>query len=584
MKLVEALSAHGNDYLKKLVKLVGGPSRLNRKDDLVMYLAHELLSPQQLRNHWNRLDDLSQKVIAATVHNDGVFDADAFVAQYGELPKRPDHYGWNYIYNPIAVDLFIHRRELPEDLMPLLAEIVPPPDRFEIVGLDEAPATFVGLAGPVALLRADTERAGLHDLAVLLRLIDQRRVKLSFSSERLTPGTVATLAANLLEGDFFPLPQKPDQVDSIRLFGLPVFASAAEWVAHNSNTLTEKGRAFLRTQDPALLLEAFETWMESGSFDELTRITALRGLRSRTIRLTKPGERRAQIVEALSWCPVGVWIPIEEFYRALKIWHFDFDLEEGREENLYMGYGKEVIYYGWSDQAGRWLLTKGLYVNVVLWEYLGSIGALDLLYVRPEEADFPAEAYYFDEDAYSRYDGLKYFRINPLGAYLFGQATEYMAPHATAEALFTISPDRQLTLLDPAALTPSLEYQLHLTATPEGAGRYRLNTELLLTALEEGGKFEELTSFLAEGNRGPLPQEVTAWLDQVERNSKAFRVGAQALYIKTGAAELTQLVLDDEVLGAFCHRLDSKTVVLAANREKTLRNRLKELGYGVKGR
>jgi hypothetical protein len=42
-----------------------------------------------------------------------------------------------------------------------------------------------------------------------------------------------------------------------------------------------------------------------------------------------------------------------------------------------------VIYYGWSDGAGRWLLTKGLSVNVILWEYLGSIGALDLLYVRP---------------------------------------------------------------------------------------------------------------------------------------------------------------------------------------------------------
>jgi hypothetical protein len=49
---------------------------------------------------------------------------------------------------------------------------------------------------------------------------------------------------------------------------------------------------------------------------------------------------------------VGVWIDIEEFYRALKIWHFDFDLEEGREENLY-----NVYHYGlWLRGDLLWLV------------------------------------------------------------------------------------------------------------------------------------------------------------------------------------------------------------------------------------
>ena len=255
MKLTEILNNHNNDYLKKLVRLVGGGSRLNRKDDLVTFLSHELLSSQRLAHHWNALDALSQKVVAAAYHNEGAFQADAFVAQYGSLPKRPDHYGWGYIYNPIPLDLFLYQGQLPDDLMPVLKSLMPPADRFQIEGLAEAPQTFEGDAGEIELIRAETEQAGLHDLTILLRLIDQGKVKLSTSSDRLTPTTVGTLVANLLAGDFWPLPAKPDQVETIRPFGLQVFVTSAGWVSRDKNELTAKGRAFLRTQAPDLLLE-----------------------------------------------------------------------------------------------------------------------------------------------------------------------------------------------------------------------------------------------------------------------------------------------------------------------------------------
>ena len=240
-----------------------------------------------------------------------------------------------------------------------------------------------------------------------------------------------------------------------------------------------------------------------------------------------------------------------------------------------------MVYHGWTNTEGHWRLTKGLYINAILWEYLGSIGALDLLYVEPEDAEFPAEAYYHEGAFYSRYDGLKYFRINPLGAFLLGQSAEYAPSHATDGALFTITPDLRLTLLQPDAQVPSLEYQLQQICVFEGKGIYRLDAAHLLTALEEGGKFDDLTGFLAERHQGPLPAEVTAWLEQVKDNSKAFSVNSQALYIKTQNAELAQLALEDAVLSAFCHRVDNRTLVIPANREKTLRNRLKELGYGV---
>ncbi|MFN8488627.1 MAG: hypothetical protein U0350_13590 [Caldilineaceae bacterium] len=582
MKLFETLYNYNNDDLKKFVKLLSGSSKLTRKDQLVVFLIDELLTPTKLRGHWQRLDALSQKAVAAAYHNEGVFLADAFVAQYGALPERPKT-EWYWSRDPILFDLFVWRNQIPDDMLPLLVELVPTPERFQVTGLVETPQTAPSFDEPQPLFHADTEAAGLHDLSVYLRMLDQGQIDISnTNSYKLTPASAQKLHDNLLNGDFFSGNDKVKFEETIRPFGLHVFAVDSGLASSARNRpVTEKGKEFLHTQNPEILLEALETWSEQGGFDELTRIDAIRGQKAKGIRLTKPGKRRAAIVEALSWCPTGVWIPIEEFYRALVIWHFDFDLEEGNGEHLYVGYGREVVYYGWADGPSQWRLTKGLYINAVLWEYLGSIGALDLLYLHPEDADFPAEAYYYDAEYYSRYDGLKYFRINKLGAYLLGQAGEYETAHQTDEPLFRITPDLQVTLCEPAALTPNLHSQLRQIAQDLGAGRYRLDTQLLLTALEEGGEFAALTDFLAERNDGPLPAEVSAWLEQVQTNSRAFTRGAQAVFIKVRSAELAQQVLADPTIGKFCQAVDAKTLVVAANREKAVANRLKELGYGL---
>jgi len=586
MKLFETLYNYTNDDLKRFLKLLNGPSKLTRKDQLVVFLIDELLTPAKLRSHWQRLDALSQKAVTAAYHNEGVFLADAFIAQYGALPERPKTM-WTWLGEPILFDLFVWRNQIPEDMLPLLADLVPPPERFQVTGLVETPQTAASFDEPQPLFHADTEAAGLHDLSVYLRMLDQGQIDISnTSSHKLTPASAQKLYDNLLNGDFFPSADKTKFEETIRPFGLHVFALDAGLASSARNRrVTDRGREFLHTQNPEILLEALETWNEQGSFDELTRINAIRGQKAKGIRLTKPGKRRAAIVEALSWCPTGVWIPIEEFYRALVIWHFDFELEEGvgpyGEKKLYIGYGREAADYAWADTQSQWRLTKGLYINAVLWEYLGSIGALDLLYLHPEDAAFPAEAYYYDAEYYSRYDGLKYFRINKLGAYLFGQASEYEVDQQADAPLFTINADLHVTLCDPAALTPNLHSQLCQSAQDLGNGRYRLDTQLLLTALEEGSEFAALTDFLAERNAGPLPAEVSAWLDQVKTNSRAFTRGAQAVFIKVRSAELAQQVLADPTIGKYCQAVDAKTLVVTTNREKTVANRLKELGYGL---
>ena len=571
MRIEERLWGKNVEDLKALIRLLSGPGpEGTRKEFLIRSIVEHLTRPGSLEELWESLDPLSQKAVAAAYHNDGKLDKKAFAARYGRLPARKSN-GRLYSYRrePIPLDLFIYHDELPQELIPLLASFVPPPEKFRLQGLTKAPEEIKARGERLPLLRTDTERAGLHDLEAYLRLFRQGALKHGVTSSRLTPSSARTLLENLLDGDFFP-PDDPERVkfkDTIRPFGLDVFVRGSGLIQnHYRSELSDEGEA---------LLDAFETWTSQGHFDELSRITAIKGQGAKRTRLTPPAERREAIVEALSWCPAHVWISVTDFMRALEIWQFDFDLDRSDFSGLYMGDST----YGLLDYAGSegWSLAKRLYVNAVLWEYLGSIGALDLLYLPPEEAGLEFD--YSHDEYFSPYDGLLYFRINPLGAYLLGQADEYVPSYPIDDPLFSVDPELVLTLKDPDALTPNLHGLLGQFAAEQDREHYRLDTQRVLTTLESGGELEHISDFLARRHEGPLPTRVTDWLQEIEESTHAFQSAGTALLVRARSQAMLKLVAEDPVLGKFVHTLGGRTLAIPANKEKAFRERLKDLGY-----
>jgi hypothetical protein len=588
MELSEILYQYNNDVLMKLAGLCncsGG----KRKDELVRCIHKAVMTPVSLRSLWNQLDELSKKAVAVAYHNDGEFNRDAFVAQYGSLPARAKG-KWDWDVKPILLDLFLYAPgsyyfspyftdlygvvpRIPADLLPLLEDLVPPLEKFQVTGVVEAPKTALNYEHKkFPLQRAETEATGLHDLNLYLGLVSQNKIPTDYGSSRTNLTGTKQIAARLLQGDFFPLEEKFRANQTIRPFGLDIFARESGLVVKGG--LSEAGRQFYQTQDMELLLEAFEKWTQQGTFDELSRVSGIKGQKARGTLLTQPARRREAIIEALSWCPVGVWIELEEFYRAVKIWRFDFEVEAGTYSSLYIGYKEHGGLHG----SAYWAVVKASYIKVVLWEYLGSIGALDLLYLAPEEAPRPKDAPYLD-DILSPYDGLCYFRINNLGAYLFGQASEYLPAKPITQILFTINPELILTLTQPQELTPNHQSVLEQLAVRLDGVSYKLDTQQLLSTLESGGNFDFLVDFLQKRHAGPLPTEVLGWLAQLRSNLEAFKEGGPAKFIKVKMPELIELVLNDPILRKFCDAVDKKTIVIPASKEKALRARLKELEY-----
>lgn len=592
MKLQDVLIRYSVDNLKNLNRLCDSASNGGKKQ-LVQQICAALTEQDSLRRLWNKLDDLSKKAVTAAYYNGGIFNPEQFQAQYQALPTRQSRRGsWTHQYEPLRLDLFLYTTSIaspfyyasyndhfqwiiPHDLQPLLTTIIPAQERFQIEGVPEAPKQVPGKQGKLFDLQgSETEQIGQHDLLAYLRLVDQKKIKPS-STNKLTLSGVKLILANLLNDDFLPLSEKIRAVDAIRPSGLDAFARSSGLVEgrYDALDLTAKGREFYRTQEPELLLEAFEYWTEKGQFDELSRLVGIKGQTSRKTRLTRPAVRREQIIEALSWCPVGVWIDIEQFYRAIKVWRFDFEVETTRDSQLRAG--SSHLYY---SSESYWYLVKGAYINAVIWEMLGSLGAVDLLYLPPEQSALTSTHHYLSSSI-SLYDGLKFFRINNLGAYLLGQAYEYLPSMPLKPATFTVSADLILTMTDPSTITPNITSHLEQIGQPLAEHRYQLDIQRVLVALEAGASLAYIDKFLRAHHEGPLPDNLTTWLEKIRQNSQAIKLISPALLMNVHTTELASKLIADPKLKPFCRLVDDKTLVIPTSKRKLFQTRLRELEY-----
>ncbi len=575
MKLADNLEQWRSDDLKKYVYLLGGRSAVTRKGDRIAFICQKMLDEKSLQALWQEMDDMAKRAVSTAYHNNGEFDADAFVAQYGQLPPRPEKGDSWYSYyhkEPILFDLFVINGRIPDDLPPLLADLVLPPERFRLEGREKLPAAIQHRRHTWDITSVETELIGRADLLTYLQMVEQKQVKFGAKNNRLTAASVRKVLANLLDGDFRDLPEQVTGRTTIRPYGLDVFTQESGLVTRTGK-LTKAGREYLRTQDPEIMLTAFEKWTESGKFDELSRLKNLGGLKSRGARLTPPASRREKVIEALSWCPVDEWLDINDFYRAIVIWDFNFEVEKTAYTNLYVG----SRYYGELYGGNYWSVVNSLYINAVIWEYLGTIGAVDVAFASDEYASFIDAAYDYIDEPVSLFDGLRYFRINPWGAFLLGQADTYTPTQPEQKALFTIDADKRLHLL--ADLLPNERLQLEVMAERVDETSYQLSEMKLLTAVESGQSLEQLIAFLQANHQGAMPPAVSDWLSRLQQNVGAFTEASTAVLIQLNQPGLLELTQQDKTLTKLCQKVDDKTVLVLSSRLARFRKRLKELGY-----
>lgn len=595
MPSIPELYAFNVDELKQRLRLLEIQNKPARKADIIAALEGELLS-SRIEHYLEQLDDLERLALAEAVHApDGRFSPSVFVAKHGQLPDyfQPGGYGYRGRAPSTHLALFFVGWSIPPVLKERLLPLVPRPAGFEMETLDTAdlPAEVElavswhspdGKKEKEALVVGEMELVARHDLNALLHMAEAGQISVSAKTQLPSAATLRRIESQLLGGDYY----SPDQeIELKRYEGGPILPIRAyAWplllqsgglakVDGNKLALTPKGKRLRAKPFEEIVRELYRGWLSRGIQDEFRRIDLIKGQTSKKRPLTAVKERRESVAEILESCPQESWFSIDELFRFIRAKQFDFTLAR----DPWRLYVADATYGVLGEGGYMFKILEGRYLMVCLFEYLATIGMVDVAYTRPYWArdDFH-DLWGIDELRFlSRYDGLRYVRLTPLGAYCLGLSETYAPPVREAEALFSV--DDQLTVRLLRSADPGETLVLDHYGQALGPGEWRLSPGSLLEAMEQGHDLKLFEDFLQQGCQGPLPDAVRQLLESAGQRASALVDQGPARLLQCHSSALAKMLASESATAPHCHLAGDRLLVVPARAEKAFRQGLRRL-------
>jgi hypothetical protein len=585
--LSEALTQLTVPDLKDLASHLPGAEKLGRKDELIALIAGSMLG-SALNTVWSALDKLQQAAVAeATHHPLGEYSQQRFQARYQNVPAfsvagvKSHGYSGN---RRSALRLFIHYERdtasyvIPADLSARLKAFVPPPEPLAL----ESSET---LADDAELTIRLTEREALQEAVVMLRTLAQERVQVSEKTALPGAATLRQLTDKLAGGDFYPWVEKKDKGDQeigpIKAFAWPLLLQAGGLAkgAGSRLTLSPAGVKALAAPPADVLRGLWRKWLKSTLLDEFSRIDAIKGQNAKGRVMTAIAPRRVAINEALQKCSVGRWVAIEEFSRFMQAENLIFGIAHDPWK-LYLS-DRQYGSLGYEGSNG-WHILQKRYLLALLFEYAATLGIIDVAYADPVRAskDF-RKLWGTDELSFlSRYDGLCYFRLTPLGAYVLGLHADYTPATIASTLALSVLPS---LLIKVVRGTPTTEETLLLEnwASPVDTESWRLDRGKALAAIERGCDIAELQRFLESRDDTPLPPPVETFIQQSARNGKALKLTGSALLVECHDSATAEIIAGHKETASLCLRAGAKSLVVRNDHLEKFRERVRLLGFGL---
>jgi hypothetical protein len=588
------------EHLRPLVALLGSdPPR--KKGELVAVLVKAMTDPARVRALYDLLEPLAQHAVREAAHDpDGRYSRTRFVAKHGREPDwyEPSEKSLSYWSDrrraPTPLVLFFPDYEsLPTDVRAILLRFVLQPDPFTIRTYSEPPTEHTLVRPKWAEKRPDesvpvrvreTAREAEADLPAVLRLIDAGKVRVTDKKRVPTEASRNAVAGVLTGGDFYTS-DDADEYDgdpagdlAIKSFAWPMLVQVAGLAEKRGDVLklTPAGRAALSKETPALLDKIWAAWQKNQLLDEFTRIDVVKG--QGRASLSAVANRRKAVLAVLKDCPPGAWFAVDDFWRLMRGTGRGFSLVVGEHAWALYLFEQEYGSLGYDDEHA-WEQLQGRFILAFLFEYGATIGLLDVAYVPPQDArgDFWDRWGADDLSCFSRYDGLLYVRINPLGAWLLGQVEEYApaAPRKT-DGL------RVLANLDVVATrSPAAADRLTLDrfADETSSAVWKLSAAKIMDVVEHGGRIEELREFLTARTADQIPAAVETFLADLQRKAGQLADGGPARLIECASEHVAAELASDRQLKGKCLRAGDRHVVVRERDLAAVRKAVRRLGY-----
>ena len=425
-----------------------------------------------------------------------------------------------------------------------------------------------------------------QDLPAVLRLIAEGGLAVGAKTGLPGAAAVRRLEAVLLGGDWYDAEDDKDEprwaggpIRPIRPFAWPLLLQTGGLAKIDGSKLglTAKGKKALSQPVHEVVKLLYERWQRKGSPDELRRVDLIKGQTSKGVRLTAPVDRRLVIEDALrASCPVGAWLSVDDLFRQMKAEGYRFDVS-GNPWKLYL----VDANYGSLGYDGRtsFEILEARYILAYLFEYLATLGMIDVAYSRPYRARHDYYDHWGADDIkfLSRYDGLRYLRLNALGAYCLDLTEDYIAQVTERPPLFRVDADLQLELLRPAE--PAEQLQLEQIATPLSADRWGLNTDVIFSRSADADERERIRTFLEASVEDNLPPEASNLLARVEERATALTDAGPARLIQCRDAALAAMLSTDPATAAHCSRAGERLLCVPQKKLNAFRKGLAKLDF-----
>jgi hypothetical protein len=599
-RLEAALESASYDLVKALAKKLDLKPESRRKEDAIAELLPILQNTQRAVKIFLSLDNLQQKAVAEAVfHQTNEFDDGRFAAKYGAHPSfgaKKDYYD----VDPSPLCLFIfsddYGKFIPQDFAARIKPFMPRPQGFYLKTVENLPEK-VSTQFPswtsreneeVSLTVRETETEAMQDFWSVLRLVENKKIAVSDKTFYPSAASVAEIAKVLQGGDFYELREDKNHyppIGAIKAFAWAMILQASKLtgVSAKKLALSNEGRKILSKPAPEIIRELWQSWLKNTLLDEFSRVDEIKGqTRKGKTSLTGIKPRRAAVADSFQLCPVGAWIAIDEFFRCVRL-NFDFEVTRN-EWNLYIaesGYGS--LGYEYGADFDKWAVFQARYILAVLFEYAATLGLIDVAYVSPYNArhDFRELWGTDDLDFLSRYDGLKFIRVNRLGAYVLDLEKDYELPKIAVKSSFTILPNLKIKIVG-ASLTGGEELFLKNFAEKENENLWRLSRELTINALENGQKIENLREFLQSREEQVLPETVEGFLREAERRAAALKDKGLARIIECDSEKIAEEIAANPHTKKLCQRVGKKSLAVFEADRKKFHETVRKIGYGIK--
>lgn len=588
------------DNLRPLAALVGAAS-LRKKGELVAALTRAMTDPARVRRLYDQLDPVAKLAVREAPHDPkGGYSRTRFPAKHGREPDwyeptgRDDSSWYDRRRSaPTPLVLFLpHYDALPTDVRAILLGFVPAPDPFALRTLAEPPAEYAsprtrwdeGPDEPVPVRVRETAREAEADLPAVLRLIDAGKVRVTDKKRVPTEASRTAIAGVLVGGDFYTAADEdkyagdPAHDLAIKAFAWPMLVQAAGLAEKRGDALklTPAGRTALNGSVPDLLDKVWAAWQKNPLLDEFARVDVVKG--QGRADLTAVATRRKAVLAVLKDCPPGEWFAVDDYWRLMRGTGRGFSLVGDRDAwELYI-VDQEYGSLGYDD-THAWEQLQGRFALAFLFEYAATVGLIDVAYVPPQGAriDYRDRWGADDLSCFSRYDGLLYLRINPLGAWCLGLAEEYRPQAPRPTDAFRVLANLDIVATRPPAAADRLTLERFADETAPAV--WKLSPAKALGVVERGGRVEELREFLAARTADDLPPTVETFLSDLRHKAEQLKDGGRARLIECATPHVAAELVHDRLLKGKCVLAGDRTVVVREADLAAARKAVRRLGY-----